>query len=107
MTILITGITGELGSKLKHFFPDSISPTHEDLDICDSSSVKNIFETTKIDTVIHTAAFTSVRGCEENKIQAFKANVEGTKNLVNELKNFNDNYLIKSYIYEIHNAFRA
>ena len=91
MTILITGSTGELGSQLKKFFPDAISPSHKDLDICNSSSVKNIFKDNNIDTVIHAAAFTSVRGCEENKIQAFKANVEGTKNLVNELKNFNPN----------------
>ena len=89
MTILITGVTGALGSELKKIFPDSISPTHKDFDICDLTSVKNIFNNQKIDTVIHSAAFTTVRGCEENKSQAMRINVQGTKNLVKELKNSN------------------
>lgn len=89
MTILITGGTGELGSKIKKILPDSISPTHKEFDISNLTSVKNIFKTQKIDTVIHSAAFTSVRGCEENKTQAFQINVQGTTNLVNELKNSN------------------
>ena len=89
MTILITGVTGELGSKLKLLFPDSISPSHQDFDICDLASVKNIFNNKKIDTVIHSAAFTSVRGCEENKPKTMEINIQGTKNLVNELKNSN------------------
>ena len=89
MTILITGVTGELGSKLKFLFPDSISPSHKDFDICDLASVKNVFNNHKIDTVIHSAGFTSVRGCEENKSKTMEINVHGTKNLVNELKNSN------------------
>ena len=89
MTILITGVTGELGSQLKILFPDSISPSHKDFDICDLASVKNIFNNKKIDTVIHSAAFTSVRGCEENKPKTMEINIQGTKNLVNELKNSN------------------
>jgi len=89
MTMLITGITGVLGSELKIIYPDSLSPTHHDLDICDLSSVKHFFENKKIDTVIHTAALTTVRGCEENKSLALKVNVEGTHNLVSEFKNSN------------------
>jgi dTDP-4-dehydrorhamnose reductase len=89
LTILITGVTGELGSQLKILFPDSISPTHKDFDICDLASVKNIFSNNKIDAVIHCAAFTSVRGCEENKIQAIQVNVQGTKNIINEFYNSN------------------
>lgn len=89
MTILITGVTGTLGSELKKIFPDSLSPTHKDFDICDLTAVKNTFNNQKIDTVIHSAALTTVRGCEENKSQAMRINVEGTKNLVEELKNSN------------------
>ncbi|MGI0058015.1 MAG: SDR family oxidoreductase [Nitrosarchaeum sp.] len=89
MTILITGITGALGSELKKIYPDSISPTHKDFDICELSSVKDIFNNQKIDVVIHTAALTTVRGCEENKTQAMRINVQGTKNLVEEFKNSN------------------
>lgn len=89
MTILITGVTGALGSELKKIFPDSLSPTHNDFDICDLTSVKGFFNNQKIDIVIHTAALTTVRGCEENKSQAMQINVQGTRNLVNELKSSN------------------
>ena len=89
MTILITGVTGVLGIELKKIFPDSISPTHKDLDICDLPSVKEFFNNQKIDVVIHTAALTTIRGCEENKTQAMYVNVEGTRNLVKELRNSN------------------
>lgn len=89
MTILITGVTGALGSELKKIYPDSISPTHKDFDICNLTSIKDFFNNQKIDTVIHTAALTTVRGCEENKSQAMQINVQGTRNLVNELKSSN------------------
>ncbi len=89
MTVLITGSTGALGSELERIFPDSISPTHKEFDICDLNAVKDFFNKHKIDIVIHTAALTTVRGCEENKSLAMQVNVEGTRNLVNEFKNSN------------------
>ena len=87
--MLITGITGALGSELKKIFPESISPTHKELDICDLYSIKNFFHNQKIDVVIHTAALTTVRGCEENKPLALQINVEGTRNLIDEFKQSN------------------
>ncbi len=86
---MITGVTGALGSELKKIFPTSISPTHKDFDICNYDSAIKLFNNEKIDTVIHTAALTTVRGCEENQSQAMKINVDGTKNLVNTFKNSN------------------
>jgi len=87
--MLITGVTGTLGSELKKIFPDSISPSHKDLDICDPISIKKLFDNNKIDTVIHTAALTTIRGCEEKKSQAMKVNVQGTINLIEQFKNSN------------------
>lgn len=78
-----------LGSELKKLFPDSISPTHQELDICDITALKNFFNNTKIDMIIHTAALTTVRGCEENQSLAMKINVQGTKNLIEEFTNSN------------------
>jgi len=86
---LITGGTGALGSELKNIFPESISPSHKHFDICNSNSVHDFFDNQKIDTVIHTAALTTVRGCEENKSQAMQINVQGTKNLIYNFKNSN------------------
>ena len=89
MTILITGSSGVLGSEIKFFFPDALLPSHDIFDICDLSSVKNFFNKQKIETIIHCAAFTTVRGCEEDKSKAMMINVEGTKNLLKEFKNSN------------------
>jgi dTDP-4-dehydrorhamnose reductase len=89
MTILITGVTGALGSELKIIYSDSIAPTHKDFDICDLSSVQKFFRSEKIDIVIHTAALTTVRGCEENKSKALDINVKGTRNLITEFKKSN------------------
>ena len=82
MTILITGVTGALGTELKKLFPSSLSPTSHELDITDKKKVIDFIKNNDIDTIIHTAALTKIRPCEENKPLAWKTNVEGTKNLV-------------------------
>ena len=89
MTVLITGSSGALGSEIKNYFMNSLSPSHDDFDICDSTSVKNFFNKQKIDAIIHCAAFTTVRGCEDEKSKAMMINVEGTKNLLKEFKSSN------------------
>jgi dTDP-4-dehydrorhamnose reductase len=83
MTILITGGTGSLGSELQKIFPDCLCPKRNELDITNQEHVENYFKNNSIDVIIHTAAMTSVRLCEENKQLAWKTNVHGTKNLVN------------------------
>ena len=90
----ITGSSGALGIELKKFFPNALCPTHEELDICDQDQVQNYFQENKINNVIHTAAMTSIRECEENKKLAWKTNVEGTKNLVKAFKKTNGNYFV-------------
>ena len=85
MVILITGGTGSLGLQLKKIFPESVSPTHKELDITNKQDIKNFFKENNIDIVIHTAAITKVRECENNKSLAWNVNVEGTKNNINEI----------------------
>ena len=87
MVVLITGGTGSLGIELQKVFPENISPTHEELDITNKEQVKKIFQQNEIDMVIHTAAITKVRQCEDNKQLAWRVNVEGTKNLIDEIIN--------------------
>jgi dTDP-4-dehydrorhamnose reductase len=67
LRILITGSSGALGSELKKKFPNAITPNHNELDIIDKKKVMDFFKKAKIDIVIHTAAITSVRKCEEEK----------------------------------------
>lgn len=81
--ILITGSRGALGSELEKKFPDAITPDHEVLDITNKEKVMEFFKDRKIDVVIHAAAITSVRKCEEEKNLAWKTNLDGTKNLIN------------------------
>ena len=95
MTLLLTGVTGILGSELKKLFPNAISPPHSEFDICDKNKVDEFFKNNHIDLVIHTAALTTVRGCEKDKTLATRINVEGTKNLVDGLFDSNpDGYFV-------------
>ena len=80
--MLITGGSGALGIELKSVFPNSIAPNHKELDITHKKQVLEFFEKNDIDVVIHAAALTKIRPCEENKDLAWKTNVDGTKNLV-------------------------
>ncbi|RZD39026.1 MAG: NAD(P)-dependent oxidoreductase, partial [Thaumarchaeota archaeon] len=82
MVVLITGGVGALGVELQKVFPKNISPTHEELDITKKEQVKKIFQQNKIDTVIHTAAITKIRKCEEDKQLTWNVNVKGTKNII-------------------------
>lgn len=85
MKILITGSSGALGSELKKKFPNALTPNHNELDITNKEMIVDFFKKKKINIVIHAAAITSVRKCEEEKELAWKTNVDGTKNLVDAL----------------------
>jgi len=88
MPLLITGSMGVLGKEIKKLFPESITPSHKELDIIDRSKVFDFVKDNQIKQIIHTAAITSVRKCEDSKQEAWNANVEGTKNLVDALKEY-------------------
>ncbi len=89
MEILITGSSGALGSELKKKFPNALTPNHNELDIINKEMVVDFFKKKKINIVIHTAAITSVRKCEEERELTWKTNVDGTKNMVNALMQTN------------------
>jgi dTDP-4-dehydrorhamnose reductase len=81
MAVLITGGSGSLGTELKKQFQDCLCPSHSELDITDKKAVHEMFKKNDIDLVIHAAALTKIRPCEENKQLAWNTNVNGTKNL--------------------------
>ena len=87
--ILITGGSGALGKELKKVFPNSIIPDHDILDITKKTRILEFFTKNDIDIIIHAAALTKIRLCEENKELAWKTNVEGTKNLVEAIEKVN------------------
>jgi dTDP-4-dehydrorhamnose reductase len=80
--MLITGGSGKLGTALIKLFPHSLHPTHEELDLSDRESVFKYIAMNQPSLVVHTAALTGVRDCEEDKPKAWKSNVLGTGNLV-------------------------
>jgi len=95
MTLCITGSTGVLGSEIKKLFPNCVCPTHGELDIRDNSKILEYIKKENIDQIIHTAAITNIRKCDKEKGEAWKTNVEGTKNLVDALRvNCNQGYFI-------------
>jgi dTDP-4-dehydrorhamnose reductase len=80
--LLITGGSGKLGTALIKLFPHSLHPTHEELDLSDREFVFKYIAMNQPSLVVHTAALTGVRDCEEDKPKAWKSNVLGTGNLV-------------------------
>lgn len=80
--MLITGGSGKLGTALTKLFPHSLHPTHEELELSDRESVFKYIAMNQPSLVVHTAALTGVRDCEEDKPKAWKSNVLGTGNLV-------------------------
>jgi len=91
MKSLITGGSGILGTELKKFFPNSLFPSHSDLDITNNEMVFDYFSKNEFDSIIHTAAMTSVRQCESEKKSCWNSNVVGTKNLVDATTEFRSN----------------
>ena len=91
MKSLITGGSGILGTELKKFFPDSLFPSRSELDITNHEAVFDYFSKNEFDSIIHTAAMTSVRQCESEKKSCWNSNVVGTKNLVDATTEFRSN----------------
>jgi len=82
MVALITGSTGKLGRELVKVLPNSLHPTREELDIRYADAVSSYIRENRPDMVIHTAALTGIKQCEERMELAYGTNVEGTANLV-------------------------
>lgn len=93
MKIAVTGSEGRLGSWLVNKW--GLTPL--DCDITKPEEVKHIIKSIAPDVIIHTAAITDVAYCEEHPKEAFLANVEGTKNIID---NFTKGLLI--YISTVH-----
>ena len=89
MNILLTGGNGILGKEILKRNSKCIAPTRDELDITNREAVFNFMKINKFDTVIHTAALTSIRECEINKQNAWKTNIVGTQNIVDALSIYN------------------
>lgn len=79
---LITGGNGKLGKALVALFPDSLHPPHKELELSDRQAVFEYVAKCKPELIIHAAALTGIRECEDDKQKAWESNVQGTENLV-------------------------
>lgn len=61
---------------------DDSRVSYHNCDITDLTSLQSLFETLKLDTVIHTAGLVPISDSPQLKEVSYKVNVDGTKNLI-------------------------
>ena len=111
--LLVTGASGLLGNKIIELTKNdyTVTPIHKTkplhsnslkLDITDAIEVLNLLGKLKPDVVIHTASETNVDKCVIEKEQAWKINVEGTRNLAEACQNVNAKlvYVSTDYVFD-------
>ena len=83
MKVLITGANGQLGTDLCLALKDfNVIPlTHNDIEISNTSSVKEALSEYEPDIIINTAAYVRVDDCETNQDKAFLVNALGARNV--------------------------
>ncbi len=94
MRVLVTGAKGQLGRdllcELSKRNIEAVGIDIEDLDITDAAATKKLIEDinnkTKLDAIIHCAAYTAVDAAEDNEALVTKINAEGTKNIAEVVK---------------------
>jgi dTDP-4-dehydrorhamnose reductase len=80
--ILITGGSGRLGQECKNIFYSAFAPSSRELNILSEPALTEYILKYNIKRIIHLAAMTDVRLCEQDKAKAYETNVLGTKNVV-------------------------
>jgi dTDP-4-dehydrorhamnose reductase len=82
--VLVTGAGGQLGRAVVDAVADHdvVAADHRALDVTDRERVLQLVGATLPDTVVHTAGWTDVDGCESDSDQAFRVNALGTRNVV-------------------------
>ncbi|MCK4497212.1 MAG: dTDP-4-dehydrorhamnose reductase, partial [Candidatus Aenigmarchaeota archaeon] len=112
--ILVTGGAGLLGSKLiklgsKDFEIIACYNRNkpgfgniQKMDVIDRERVLEVVEKEKPDTIVHTAALTNVDYCEDHGEDAWKINVEGTRNIIEAAKRVNTKivYVSTEYVFD-------
>ena len=105
MRVAVFGANGLLGQKLiseinssykiiafgrdKYSSISSNEIDYHQLDITDSEEVNEAIKREKPGVIVNAAAYTNVDGCEENKEECWKVNVEGVENLAKASRKIN------------------
>ena len=103
MKVLITGANGMVAQATAEHcrsMGDEVSAlTREQLDIADRSSVFEVLDRERFDSVINCAAWTDVDGCETDREKNYAANAQGPENLAIGCRNTNANLVTISTDY--------
>ena len=83
MKVAVTGANGQLGTDLCKVLShsDLVPLTHNDIEISDMDSVKQVLNKYRPDIVINTAAYIRVDDCETEQDKAFSINALGARNV--------------------------
>ncbi len=106
MRLLVTGANGQLGHdvvlKAKSKGHEVIAVDINLLDITDETAVLSFMKLNKPDVVIHCAAYTAVDRAESDRENAWRVNVEGTKNIALACKSVNGKlvYISTDYVFD-------
>jgi len=112
--LLITGVSGMLGSNLAYYFRDEYEIVglyhHNEILIdrvetnqCDLSKedeIEEVFNLYSPDIIIHCASLTNVDYCEINQERTYQVNVAATRNLVKRSQNSKFIYISSDSAYE-------
>lgn len=83
-SIWITGAKGRLGSELYKLIKDNsteITTTDTDVDITEVNPVIDYARMNHPDIIINCAAMTNPQECEDNRVEAYRVNALGARNL--------------------------
>lgn len=100
-SILVTGGSGLLGTKLKNIL-EADYPTSSEFNILDYTQMYNYISKNNFKTLIHCAAFTSPPNVEKNPIKGLDINIIGTCNIVKLCQEFNIKliYISTDYVFD-------
>lgn len=90
MKVLVTGVKGQLGydivKECEKRDIQAIGVDIDEMDITNASQVLDVITSSKVDAVIHCAAWTAVDKAEDEVDMCRKVNYEGTKNIAHVCK---------------------
>ena len=106
MRVLVTGVKGQLGydvmKELEKRGHEGVGVDIEEMDITDPAAVREVITESKVDGVIHCAAYTAVDAAEENLEICRKINRDGTQNIADVCRDLDIKmiYISTDYVFD-------